>query len=97
MSDRNRVVYEQVAESWDALRGNELIEKAWLERLAAAVSPGARVLDLGCGTGSPIAGFFVAAGCDLVGVDFSPAMIAVARKNFPDAEWHVADLSLIHI
>ena len=61
---------------------------AWRRRralLLAAVEPGARVLDLGCG-----AGRFVAAlrdvGADPVGVELSAAALERARRNVPGAD-----------
>lgn len=53
------------------------------------VPPGAKILDLGCGTGKLLAFLNPARG---VGVDFSPAMIEVARKNHPNLEFHVGDI-----
>jgi SAM-dependent methyltransferase len=50
------------------------------------------VLDLGCGTGEPIAGALVEAGYVVTGVDSAPAMIALCRARFPDQTWHVADM-----
>jgi SAM-dependent methyltransferase len=41
------------------------------------------VLDLGCGTGIPIALALVAEGLKVYGVDASPAMVTAFRKNLP--------------
>jgi demethylmenaquinone methyltransferase/2-methoxy-6-polyprenyl-1,4-benzoquinol methylase len=53
----------------------------------AQVKPGERALDICCGTGD-LAFALQAAGARVVGIDFSPAMLAVAReraKNLPDS------------
>lgn len=50
----------------------------------AGAQAGDRVLDLGTGTGA-LAARFVAAGCDVVGVDFSIAMLERARARVPGA------------
>jgi SAM-dependent methyltransferase len=52
-----------------------------LDRLPA----GARVLDVGCGTGLPTARQLVAAGCAVTGIDISPTMLDLARGNVPEA------------
>jgi SAM-dependent methyltransferase len=52
-----------------------------LDRLPA----GARVLDVGCGTGLPTAAQLVAAGCVVTGIDISPVMLDLARRNVPQA------------
>ncbi len=50
----------------------------WIER-TTMVRPGARVLDLGCGTGI-VTRLFAARGFDVVGVDPNPSMLARARR-----------------
>jgi cyclopropane fatty-acyl-phospholipid synthase-like methyltransferase len=58
---------------------------------AAEVQPGKRVLDLGIGTGN-LAQRFVALGCLVWGVDFSPAMLTKARAKLPEVTLVQADL-----
>ena len=57
---------------------------------AFLVPPGLRVLELGCGLGDLLAKVRPAYG---VGVDFSPAMINLARQRHPELEFQVADAS----
>ncbi len=61
---------------------------AWRRRralLLAAVEPGARVLDLGCGAGRFVAALRDA-GADAVGVELSAAALERARRNVPGAD-----------
>lgn len=44
------------------------------------------MLDLGCGSGVPLARVLVEEGCRVWGVDASPAMLAAFRVNLPGAE-----------
>jgi SAM-dependent methyltransferase len=53
---------------------------------------GARVLDAACGFGR-FAAALLALGCDVVGVDISPAALAVARQRCPGPEYVVGDLT----
>lgn len=87
-------LYERRARDWvaDRARQTVLVEKGWLDRFRAPVAPGGTVLDLGCGPGKPIAAYLLAQGIEVCGVDSSPTMIALARANFPDREWVVADM-----
>ena len=57
---------------------------------AAGARPGMRVLDLGIGTGN-LAWRFVALGCAVWGVDFSPAMLAL--DHLPATKTHLASAS----
>jgi SAM-dependent methyltransferase len=61
------------------------------DRLLAELRPGAAVLDLGCGTGLPTARQLADAGCAVTGVDISPVMIDLARRNVPEATFEVRD------
>ena len=51
---------------------------------ASGAGPGRRVLDLCCGQGNVTAAL-VAAGAEVTGLDFSPAMLALARTRAPAA------------
>ena len=52
------------------------------------ISAGARVLDLGCGTGDLLAALEPSLG---VGIDLSPAMIDRARSKYPDLKFYIGD------
>lgn len=84
--------YDAVAEQWNRERNKALFERAWLDRWLNVVPPPRRVLDLGCGSGLPIARYLVERRSTLTGVDASPAMIALFRQNVPAANTHLADM-----
>jgi SAM-dependent methyltransferase len=87
-------LYERRALEWvgDRSRPGNFFEKAWLDRFAALVPAGGTILDLGCGPGKPMAGYLLAQGFDVCGVDSSPTMISLCRTNFPDRQWIIADM-----
>lgn len=84
--------YEAHAREFDRDRGRSLMERSYLTYVTARLRPGARVLDLGCGAGEPIARFFIERGFDLTGVDAAPAMLTMCRERFPQALWVEADM-----
>jgi SAM-dependent methyltransferase len=53
------------------------------------IPPGSRVLDLGCGTGRLLAALEPSRG---VGVDFSPAVVDIARRRYPHLEFVLGDV-----
>ena len=56
-----------------------------VEQLLTHLPGRARVLDVGCGTGIPTAWQLVNAGCVVTGIDISPVMLDLARRNVPEA------------
>jgi ubiquinone/menaquinone biosynthesis C-methylase UbiE len=85
--------YERHAAAWDADRANSAWnDKPWHDRFVAMLPKGASVLDLGCGSGSPVARHMVAQGLKITGVDSSPTFISLCRSRLPDHEWIVGDM-----
>lgn len=74
------VDYTAIAEQYAAHR---LMHPEVFRRLAAAVSPETRVLEVGCGTGNYITAVRAHAGCHAVGIDPSAAMLAKQRSRDP--------------
>jgi SAM-dependent methyltransferase len=64
--------------------------------VASLLSPPARVLDAGCGTGR-VAIQLTALGYHCVGVDADPAMIEVAEQRDPSTTWVRQDLSRLQL
>jgi SAM-dependent methyltransferase len=85
-------LYEAKAAEFDNARRSFAGEDRYLREIAARLPAGAAVLDLGCGTGRPIAAFFIDRGYALTGIDAAPAMIAICRSRFPKATWMVGDM-----
>jgi trans-aconitate methyltransferase len=59
------------------------------------VKPGSRVTDLGCGNGT-LTARLAGMGYDVTGVDASPEMLALARKNHPEIPFVLSDASSYH-
>lgn len=86
-------LYDRHADAFGRARLGSTMERGWLDALCAHLAfPGAAVLDVGCGTGEPIAADLIRRGARLTGIDAAPAMIDRARSRFPDHDWHVADM-----
>jgi ubiquinone/menaquinone biosynthesis C-methylase UbiE len=58
------------------------------------IKPGARALDLGCGTGA-LATKYLSERFEVTGVDFSQRSIDAARREVPGARFVVADMATI--
>ncbi len=85
-------LYRVHAQAWSRNRGTDLFELGWLNAFKDALPASAKVLDLGCGHGQPLAKWLMDQGFELTGVDVSPELIDMAQTRFPDADWIVADM-----
>jgi trans-aconitate methyltransferase len=62
------------------------------ERFVAAFPAAAKILDLGCGSGSPVARYLVERGHSVTGVDSSSTLISLCRQRLPEQDWLVGDM-----
>jgi len=85
--------YERHAAAWDKDRGASVWnDKPWHDRFLALLPKYAEVLDLGCGSGSPVGRHLAAHGCKITGIDSSPTMISLCQNRLPDHTWIVGDM-----
>jgi ubiquinone/menaquinone biosynthesis C-methylase UbiE len=79
-------VLETAPERYD--RGMQLLTLGRLEQvqrdIAARLSPGDRVLDVGCGTGA-LTELLARKGCQVTGIDIAPPMLAQAGQRMREA------------
>ncbi|MBW8444117.1 MAG: class I SAM-dependent methyltransferase [Arenimonas sp.] len=99
MSEAERVIglYERHARAFDAMQSKHLFERPWLDRFAANLAKGASVLDIGCGSGDPMAADLLARGLAVTGVDSSETLIGLCRQRLPSGDWRVADMRTLSL
>ena len=86
-----RTPYDDIADEWHAAP-REFRARKYVEMVLEGLAGGARVLDLGCGTGEPVARFLAERGFRVVCVDESEGMLEIARRVVPGAEFVRADM-----
>jgi cyclopropane fatty-acyl-phospholipid synthase-like methyltransferase len=89
--------YDRSAERWRATRSLELspVVTRLLEIALEGVAANARVLDVGCGAGVPLARALVARGFRVTGLDFSDRLLNIARAEVPTASFVHGDMRTI--
>ncbi|MDO9533172.1 MAG: class I SAM-dependent methyltransferase [Deltaproteobacteria bacterium] len=83
--------YDHMAESY--MESRSLFDNTdQLEKLAELIPPKSTVLDLGCGTGLPVAKFFTERDNGVTGIDLSDKMIRFAKENVPNAVFYTENI-----
>jgi SAM-dependent methyltransferase len=93
--------YDELADAYDEAFPDgyaSTLERHVVALFAAEVvaGPAGTVVDVGCGTGH-VTGDLAAAGLDVVGVDPSAGMLAIARRSHPDVRFVEGDARLAAI
>jgi len=95
LSEDTRSTYDIVARRYAEEIASELegkpFDREFLDRFADAVKNRGKVVELGCGP-AHVAAYLAARGVDISALDFSPGMVAEARRLFPDLEVVVGDM-----
>jgi ubiquinone/menaquinone biosynthesis C-methylase UbiE len=84
--------YDEIAEEYHATRDIFKHEKE-IKKFIILLPKKAKVLDVGCGAGVPVAKTLVNNNFDVVGIDLSESMIKLARKNVPKAKFMKKDMT----
>ena len=85
--------YDALSVRYDEEYGGETKYRAWLGELRERIPAGGTVLDLGCGSGIPVAWDLSEAGYRVTGIDISEVQIRRARELVPRAEFVRADIT----
>ena len=81
--ERKRRIFDRAAERYDATRSGYPEELVSRMIRVAGLSPGDRVLEIGCGTGQLTRELFNH-GVEITAIDIGASMIEVARRHLPD-------------
>ncbi len=84
--------YDKIAKNYQEWR-QRFSNFSQFKEFSKLLQKNAKVLDVGCGTGIPVAKFLVEKGYDLTGIDISPEMVNLAEKNVPKGKFIRMDMT----
>lgn len=90
-NDKIRQSYDKIADTWYEKR-EWYIEQASIDKAIQYLSPNAKILDVGCGSGKPIAAYLVKKGFEVYGIDISAKLVEYAKEVMPDDHLFVGDI-----
>lgn len=83
--------YDRAAERYAASR-DQFQNVADLERFIELLPSPATVLDVGCGSGVPVARYLVERGYDVIGIDVAPKQVDLAKELVPGGSFEVRNM-----
>jgi ubiquinone/menaquinone biosynthesis C-methylase UbiE len=87
-----RAGYNAIADRYLATRTRDSEDVRLLDELMTRLPKGAKVLDAGCGAGSPVSQI-LSKSFEVTGIDFSESQIELARKNVPQGQFMCQDMT----
>jgi SAM-dependent methyltransferase len=89
--------YDRLASSWDAWSGavTPPLREAYTAQLVSRLQLSSRVLELGCGSGIPVARDICDSGHRYIGVDISQEMLRLATRQVRSARFVRADMATV--
>ncbi len=91
---KNTIAYDEIAERYCEItetQGDRDFQEEMLDRTLEFLHADPRIIDLGCGDGRDTY-HLKNRGADVVGIDISQSMIALARKKYPECAFLRSDM-----
>lgn len=91
ISSINEKSYNNIARQWAEYRHESFVSQLVID-FAAKVKSHGKILDIGCGTGYPLAHYLSGNGFFVTGIDVATNMIEIAQSlSIPNAQFSVCD------
>lgn len=88
--------YDIIAQDYNKAFGNDMSDKKYIDKFLKKVSPGGKILDVGCGVGN-LTKYIKDNNFDVMGIDLSKKMLNIAIKRFPDIKFKLMDMTNIKL
>ena len=94
MQDKVKKGYNKIAKTYSKGR-DKFNNDRYLEKLHGLMKPHSTILDIGCGSGKPVATFFTSRGHKVIGLDISKEQVKLAKLNVPSGQFEIRDMSTL--
>jgi cyclopropane fatty-acyl-phospholipid synthase-like methyltransferase len=89
--------YDLIASGFSEMRDSFYKEQKYIDLLMDYLQPGDSILDIGCGSGHPIASYLVDHGFQVTGVDSSKELLKIAGHKCPKMHTIFGDIRTVDI
>lgn len=89
--------YDLIAEGFAKMRDSFYKEQKYLDELIKRIPSNSNILDVGCGSGFPIASYLIEQGFDVTGLDGSQKLLDIAKEKCPKMKGVCGDVRSIEL
>lgn len=89
--------YDNIAQGFADMRDSFYREQKYLDLFIERLKPNSSVLDVGCGSGFPIASYLIEKGLEVTGIDSSKKLLDIAKVKCPDMKQILGDVRRVSL
>lgn len=89
--------YDRIATDFAKMRDSFYSEQKYLDLFMSYLQPNAHILDIGCGSGYPIAAYLIEHGFQVTGIDGSQELLTIAKTKCPSMHTLCGDIRTVTV
>ena len=89
--------YDLIATGFAKMRDLFVTEQKYIDIFVQHLKPHSHILDIGCGSGYPIASYLIKKGFEVTGIDASKELLKIAKNKCPEMKQQYGDIRTIKI
>jgi len=97
MTDNEGQKYDLIAAGFAEMRDSFYMEQKYIDLFLKELPPKSHILDVGCGSGYPIASYLIKNDTDVSGVDASRELLKIATTKCPEMHQIYGDVRTVEI